>query len=267
VSIVLSPVPSGERRFVLEARDGDRVVARLRARRPVPTLLIPDVVEADVPPGRDVLLAFARAIATAAAGPRDEVLLVEKPELLALAESLITAGFRVVRRKVFVGRELRGALPPCVRSFTLRSLADIGDASMIERMAIASEGDPFEERKGADRDLSREWRELVDSAGERFDPTRWLLVDDARGPVGVVLPQLQKPEIGTLYYVGVVPARRRDGLGTALHALGLSLVRSLGATRYVGSTDVRNVAMRRVFERNRCAVEGTEAYYAIPPAP
>ncbi len=143
----------------------------------------------------------------------------------------------------------------------MRSLTEAGEPPFKARLAEASEGDPFEERRTGARDLEREWRDLVESAGKRFDPARWWLVDDARGPIGVVLPQRVNESTGTLYYVGVVPSRRGAGLGRRLHALGLSLLAADGVRRYVGSTDVRNSAMRAVFARNGAPVTGTEAYF------
>ena len=86
-------------------------------------------------------------------------------------------------------------------------------------------------------------------------------LDRAMG--GVLLPQIY-PDIqteGTLYYIGVAPERRGEGWGKRLHAHGLALLASRGATRYVGSTDLRNEPMVRVFRHNRCNDRGVQVMY------
>ena len=281
MTVVSSPVPVGERRFELVASEGTAICARLRGRGPIPGLFIADAIELDV--GSDPVAAhraFARAFALACVPSGEgagtsrpgEILVIETPESIVWRDALREAGFRETMRKVFVERRLDDALPmgpaPALDDWRLRSLAGAGEHAFNARMAAASEGDPFEERRSGERDLEREWLDLVESAGTRFDPTRWWLVDDARGPIGVVLPQRVNESTGTLFYVGVVPSRRGAGLGRRLHALGLALLARDGARRYVGSTDVRNAAMRAVFERNGAPVTGTEAYFRaeVPPA-
>lgn len=283
MSVVSTPVPSTDRRFELEARDGPALCARLRGRRPIPGLLIADAIELGVgcaPAASHEAFARAFAAACAAEGPAGDgrgfgtVLVVETPESLAWRDALREAGLREERRKVFVERRLDDALPfeggAALADWRLRSLADAGEDAFRARLADVAEGDPFEERPnddaGATRHLERAWRALVESAGRRFDPTRWWLVDDLRGAVGIILPQRVNESTGTLYYVGVVPGRRREGLGRRLHAAGLERLARDGASRYVGSTDVRNVAMRSVFARNGAREAGTEAYFRANPA-
>ncbi len=109
-------------------------------------------------------------------------------------------------------------------------------------------------------------RALVASAGDRFDPTSWFLVDDTDGPVGVVLPQTIGADLGTLFYLGVEPDRRGRGLGAAIHGLGLWILAMRGLRRYVGSTDERNAPMLRVFARNGCPVTERDLYFGAPAA-
>ena len=264
-----TPLAIGERRFQLEARDASRLHARLEGRSPHAGLWVADsITTEDGGDAETSRRAFARAFAQAAGGAGGagaDVLVIETPDMRTWGEALVEAGFVVALRKVFVKRRLDDTLPAAPDDWRLRSLADVGERVFVERMLEASQGDPFEERKGRERDPEREWRELLESAGSRFDPARWHCVDDERGPIGVLLPQPISAEIGTLYYLGVVPGRRGAGLGRGLHALGLRLLAAAGHRRYVGSTDVRNAAMRAVFERNGASVEGTEAYYRLRP--
>lgn len=267
MALVSTRIPRDVPRCILEAQDEDRVVARLEIRTPTPGLLVAGRLQLE--PGCDARAAceaFATQAVAAVGADGGEVLLVERPENDAWRAALEARGFVVVRRKAFVGRELGSALPDVPGGLALRSLAEAGEATFIARMHEASRGDPFEERRPAVRDLAAEWQDLVASAGVRFDPARWVLVEDADGPLGLVLPQRVNATTGTLYYLGVVPARRGRGLGRAIHALGLRLLADAGLVRYVGSTDVRNAAMLAVFARNGCPVEGTEVYLAMPPS-
>lgn len=209
--------------------------------------------------------AFAMHLADAFEARGGEVLVWEGAEQDRWCAALEGAGFRRARRKAFVTRELTSDLPVASLALRLRSLGEVGERAFLERMIEASQGDPYEDREGSHRDYVREWAELIEHAGERFDPAGWYLVDDDAGPVGVLLPQADDDATGTLSYIGVVPSRRGHGLGRELHATGLSLLAGRGKTRYIGSTDLRNAPMLRVFERNGCRVKGTQAYYAIAP--
>ena len=262
MAIASSSVPLGRGAFDLDVTTGSIVRARLAGRSPCRGLWIADkiVIEAGSDP-IEAHRAFARALAAACAPSGGDVLVIETPESGVWQSALLETGFLPGPRKVFVERRLDDDLPPAPSHWRLRSLLEAGETAFVARMFEASEGDPFEERKGGKRDLDREWRDLVEGAGARFDPARWKLVDDERGPVGVVLPHAVNAETGTLSYVGVVPSRRRVGLGSGLHALGLRLLAAEGLRRYVGSTDVRNAAMRAVFAKNVAPVTGTEAYF------
>lgn len=192
----------------------------------------------------------------------DELLSWDEPRRVRLHTALQQAGFRAFRRKLLVTRDLTDSLPRG-GDFTWRTLAEVGEDAFIALMTRAGEGDPF---PAADFDPRREWRELLEHAGASFDPQRWrvAIVDDE--PVGVVLPTPypEAPDEGTLSYVGVLPAFRGRGLGSGLHASGLRLLADAGCRVYRGSTDERNTAMARVFERNDCPVTGVQVFLRPP---
>ena len=68
--------------------------------------------------------------------------------------------------------------------------------------------------------------------------------------VGITMPQLHDEggEIGSNFYLGVVPEQRSKGFGRALQRRAIETLRKRGAKMIVGSTDVRNKAMIEVFE-------------------
>jgi GNAT superfamily N-acetyltransferase len=244
---------------------GGTVVGRMEGRFPTSTLFIADHFElGGAVPTTALFEAFARAVSAALPAESGEILVTEPVAPPAWRAALEGLGFVAHRSKTCVRRDLGASLPEGTASLTLRSLADVGVATFLLRMVSASEGDPFELHRGAERDVEREWSELVEYAGERFDPGAWFVVDDDSGPVGVLLPQALTSEVGTLCYLGVEPGRRGRGLGAALHALGLRLLAQRGLRRYVGSTDDRNLRMLRTFTRNGCTVTERDVFLARP---
>ena len=84
-------------------------------------------------------------------------------------------------------------------------------------------------------------------------------------PVGLSIPIIEQGTVdeGRLFYFGVVPEWRGKGYGTALHRISLNLLREIGATTYVGSTDEANRHMIRIFERNGCVMRDRKGIYRI----
>lgn len=160
----------------------------------------------------------------------------------------------VARPKVLAARTLRGltGLPATPLGWGTRSLAELGTSAFAAQMLAAAAGDPFDQSTpaSAEDDL----KELIEAAGASHDPGEWVFVDDPSGRVGVVLPHADPDGRGTLFYLGVVPERRGEGLGRALHAYGLRALRRRGATRYEGSTDERNAPMLAIFCHNECRI-------------
>jgi RimJ/RimL family protein N-acetyltransferase len=174
--------------------------------------------------------------------------------------ALLAAGHEVCFTKLLVRREL-GDLGEFDCPFDWRTLAEVGDDEFRLRLEQASEGEPTVD--AGPRDTDREWRELLEYAGERLDRTLWRVALLDGEEVGVVLPQTfgGDPPEGTLFHVGVFPPHRGQGLGRLLHRAGLHLLAGSGNTRYVGSTDTRNEAMARVFAANGCEIRTTQVYF------
>lgn len=84
-------------------------------------------------------------------------------------------------------------------------------------------------------------------------------------PVCLTIPIIEQGTVdeGRLFYFGVVPEWRGKGYGTALHRISLNLLREIGATTYVGSTDEANRHMIRIFERNGCVMRDRKGIYRI----
>jgi RimJ/RimL family protein N-acetyltransferase len=209
--------------------------------------------------GAAALAAIARALKEECVRTNASLLSWERETDADWNRLLIEAGFEVHRRKIYVGRDL-SALSELEPPFTWRTLAEIGDREFLDWLIRASAGDPFEDEP---RDYEREYKELLEHAGDRLDRGLWRVALLDGVPVGMVLPLSfgGDPERGTLSYVGVLPEFRGEGLGGRLHLAGLALLAGAGVQRYVGSTDVRNEPMARVFARNGCATTRTRLHF------
>jgi len=206
----------------------------------------------------DVLRQYHEADERARAALADHLAGLVRRELLTwstgasalLLDAVREAGFVTHREKVFVEHDLADVREP-ETSLALRSLAAIGERAFVDLLYECAAGDPFEDRDARPRE--EQYADLVRSAGTAWDPEGWLAAFDGDGAVGAVLPQPYPDDPrGSIFYVGVVPERRARGHGTVLHAHGLWRLSARGAASYVGSTDVRNEPMRRVFARNGC---------------
>ncbi|WHT48766.1 hypothetical protein QNH10_03180 [Sporosarcina thermotolerans] len=60
-----------------------------------------------------------------------------------------------------------------------------------------------------------------------------------------------------------MPKWRGKGYGAALHWSSLHLLKGIGATTYVGSTDEANRHMIGIFERNGCVLRDRKGIYRI----
>jgi RimJ/RimL family protein N-acetyltransferase len=209
--------------------------------------------------GQAALATIARALKEECARTSASVLSWEREADADWNRLLTEAGFRVHRSKIYVGRDLAN-LGEVESPFTWRTLDEIGAQEFLEWLIRVSEGDPFEEEP---RDYKREYQELLEHAGERLDRRLWRVALQDGLPVGLILPLSfgGDPERGTLSYVGVLPEFRGQGIGARLHLAGLALLAGAGVQRYVGSTDVRNEAMARVFARNGCTVTRTRLHF------
>jgi GNAT superfamily N-acetyltransferase len=188
----------------------------------------------------------------------------DRPKNAELVGALKRAGFTIDRKKALVSRRLDDDLPEPGVAFAFRSLFDVGRDAYVSMMTEAAKGDPFENME--ERDPEADFQELVEMAGEKFDPASWFAAIVEGETVGVVLPQVLPDDEteGTLFYVAVFPRFRGRGLGRALHAAGLAMLRERGVSEYFGSTDTRNEPMLRIFAANGCERAATQLFFKPP---
>jgi RimJ/RimL family protein N-acetyltransferase len=184
-----------------------------------------------------------------------------RPEDAAFDALLRDNGFQLFIEKVFVRRSLIGFSRTTLDPFVYRSLSDIGRDPFLDVMSQVNTGN-------LNRDIGHdppdiELDDLIGHAGAAFDARCWKVAYAGNEPAGLVLPQIypDSPDEGSIFHFGLIPAFRGRGYGRILHETGLAALQQAGAEKYVGSTDVMNIPMVRVFAANGCATVGIRRLY------
>ncbi|WP_223700001.1 GNAT family N-acetyltransferase [Sutcliffiella deserti] len=83
--------------------------------------------------------------------------------------------------------------------------------------------------------------------------------------IGISIPHIEigTEDEGRLFYFGIVPDLRGQGLGASIHNISMGLLKQFQANYYVGSTDVNNSYMIRIFEKNGCELRDRKGIYKI----
>ena len=73
-------------------------------------------------------------------------------------------------------------------------------------------------------------------------------------PIGIVIPHIERGtlEEGKLMYFAVTPNMRNKGYEVALFAGAMFVLKEIGASYYIGETNMQNEWMKDVFEKNGC---------------
>lgn len=155
--------------------------------------------------------------------------------------------------KYYVDKSLSGLVLHCKEDhFQYRSMKELGThvfEGVLDLVLSETKSRDLQARKGKD-----ELRRLIELAENEFYPENWYIAFLGNDPIGLILPQKFPDSLkeGTLYVIGIVPQFRQKGFSKILHIKGLQILISLGINRYVGSTDVGNSAMIKVFSANGC---------------
>ena len=83
--------------------------------------------------------------------------------------------------------------------------------------------------------------------------------------VGISIPHIEMGTVdeGRMFYFGIVPEKRGQGLGVAIHKLALEKIKKMNASHYVGSTDESNEQMIKIFQKNGCKLRNKKGIYRI----
>lgn len=163
----------------------------------------------------------------------------------------------MIIQKQYARRNVEGFVSPydmhfeykCIQHLDEQALRDVLIDAMSNSLArdiVAEEG-------------WNELKEFIEFAGGAYHPETWLVAYQEERPVGIIFAQRydDKPEEGSLFFVGVASTYRGKGLAKVLHAKGLELLSQVGVKEYVGSRDVLNIPMIKAFESNGCRLYAT----------
>ncbi|WP_339252754.1 GNAT family N-acetyltransferase [Sporosarcina sp. FSL W8-0480] len=177
-------------------------------------------------------------------------------------EWLLNQGFRKVSTIVEYTRELNGDFT-AESGISVEALADGGmaDSDFAElyeqcRSGSANKNNLFtieQVMESLENELGAEWRESC------------FVFRKSGVPIGLSIPIIEQGTVdeGRLFYFGVMPEWRGKGYGAALHRISLHLLKGIGATTYVGSTDEANHHMIGIFKRNGCVLRDRKGIYRI----
>ncbi|TYS58420.1 GNAT family N-acetyltransferase [Sutcliffiella horikoshii] len=91
----------------------------------------------------------------------------------------------------------------------------------------------------------------------------YFLKDGAFAGISIPHIEMGTKNEGRLFYFGVVPDLRGQGIGAQIHQVSMQLLKNFQATYYVGSTDVNNTNMIKIFEKNGCQLRDKKGIYKI----
>ncbi len=181
-------------------------------------------------------------------------------------QCLERAGFHIARHtlryrlvhasvKPSVNASIRPAISDCINLVTVTEADDDALLALVAQVVAASDDQLDREgcaRLGADehaRELIADLREM------RIDADWWRIAfatntDGTMGAaVGFILPTASA-DMGTIGYIGVVPAHRGKGYVNALIAHATHMLQDAQFSRIVADTDLANKPMAKAFERN-----------------
>ncbi|WP_158234666.1 GNAT family N-acetyltransferase [Lentibacillus sediminis] len=129
----------------------------------------------------------------------------------------------------------------------LYDLCRTGSANKNEQQKVDEVMDSLE------RELGPNWREHC----------YYFQKDEVMLGIGIPHIEMGTQDEGRLFYFGVAPEARGRGVGSALHKITLKLLKKMGASYYVGSTDTHNTGMIKIFQKNDCVLRDQKGMYRI----
>lgn len=154
--------------------------------------------------------------------------------------------------KQYARRPLEGYQSPYDDPFTYRSITELDRGELLAIMQQTMDGSLC--RDMTDEPAAPKFDGMVEHAEVAFDPSYWLVAYLDDEPAGLVFAQryYDKMEEGSIFMIGLIEHYRGKGYGKILHAKGLAMLGEMGCTGYIGSTDIENPPMLKIFQQNGC---------------
>jgi len=160
--------------------------------------------------------------------------------------------------------DLQNLITPS-KAFHLMPFSEVDLAEYQKIYFESSKGDPQFDLEGisAKEYFNIEKEEL----GELYNESLMHTVSFENEVIGVlnlrIMPHPKtKEKEGAINYLGLLPNKRKKGHGQILHQTGLQKLKSLGCKSYYGGTNNANLAMLKIFNKNKC-VRAEEQYTYI----
>ena len=175
------------------------------------------------------------------------------------------AGYRLAHRYVRMGIDLAD-VPEPPPGVPVRAFVPGADDAAVHALAEAALG----EIPGNVSVSLETWR-AVHVAKEGFDPSLWLLHEDAAGLAGVALCERRDGGVGFVDYLAVAARARGQGLGRALLLHGLAKLRAAGLAAGELFVQSENANATRLYEsigmRSVATTERWDKALSCRPAP
>jgi RimJ/RimL family protein N-acetyltransferase len=217
-------------------------------------ILLNPVIRTRVHPGDVLRRMLARAISVARRErlPKIRLMLFDRSETPGPSTSSLAAlGFiRAMTKRIYhLPRPLRAVRPALLDQVEFRPLAELGEEGFLEVYRRAFAPETRIELISADDDFL-EIKTFAVNTGA-FDPNTWLAAFHRGRPIGITLPQRHDPanRVGSNFYLGVVESERGHGFGLALQYAAIERLTGMGIKEIIGSTNVDNLVMARIFDR------------------
>lgn len=129
---------------------------------------------------------------------------------------------------------------------TYKSLKEVGEEDFVKMLEKIYQPDIFE----SDPQECFFGLKRMAVKTRRFYPEDWEVTYTENQAVGITMPQLhdEKGEQGSNFYLGVVPKARGKGIGKILQQKAVETLIKRGAKGIIGSTDIKNTPMIRIFK-------------------
>lgn len=189
-----------------------------------------------------------------------EALCWDKEQDIEWENLLINFGFHLLQEKEYYEKMISKYVSPYEEKFAFLSLKEIGKHKFINYLGKIY-------RNNLNRNFiypKTDFENFINISGKDYSEI-WKISLINNKTCGVLLPIAYPdvPQEGTILSFGVFQNYRNKGYGSALHAKGLELLSKLGVLRYVGSTDIYNSPMKKVFIKNNCNPIGIRKIYGL----
>ncbi|MEV5111228.1 GNAT family N-acetyltransferase [Bacillus sp. LBA3-1-1.1] len=136
------------------------------------------------------------------------------------------------------------------------------DFKLIEEIGEDAFYSLWNEVTGEQIDYDQFVNTMLQEIGERWKE-HCLTASIDEEPIGIVIPHIERGtlEEGKLMYFAVAPNMRNKGYEMAFFTGAMFVLKEIGASYYIGETNVQNEWMKDVFEKNECQqLSSTERY-------